>query len=108
MASSLRADQIRHLFEEVVDLDAEARAAYLDRAYRDHRGLREEVEALLAASRHVDAVRKSPAARTTTRAECVLGYAGESTNHQCCAGCCVDCRGRLVAVGVGSDAELSR
>ncbi len=44
-----RAEQIQRLFDEVVDLDAEARAACLDQACSDDPGLRRQVESLLAA-----------------------------------------------------------
>ena len=59
MASSLSPEQpehIRHLFEELVEIDAEARAERLDQIGQDDPGLREEVEALLQAYAHVDDV----------------------------------------------------
>ena len=44
-----RAAQIRHLFDAVVDLNPDDRAAYLDQACRDDADLRHAVDALLQA-----------------------------------------------------------
>ena len=49
-----RWDQVQRLFDEVVDLDAAARAARLDEACRDDPDLREEVDSLLAAYAQAD------------------------------------------------------
>ncbi|MFB3133768.1 MAG: protein kinase [Rhodothermales bacterium] len=52
--SSERWEQVHHLFNEVVDLDPDARAARLDPACHDDPALREEVESLLTAYLQAD------------------------------------------------------
>lgn len=42
-----RAEQIRHLFEKVIDLPAHERSAFLDAAFRDNPALRRELTSLL-------------------------------------------------------------
>ena len=49
-----RWDQVQRLFDEVVDLDAAARAARLDEACRDDPDLRDEVDSLLRAYAQAD------------------------------------------------------
>ena len=51
-----RWEQVQRLFNEVVDLDAEARAARLDEACHDDPALREEVESLLKSYAQADDV----------------------------------------------------
>ena len=51
-----RWEQVQRLFNEVVDLDAEARAARLDEACQDDPALREEVESLLKSFSQADDV----------------------------------------------------
>ncbi len=51
-----RWDQVQRLFDEVVDLDAAARAARLDEACRDDPDLRAEVDSLLEAYAQADEV----------------------------------------------------
>ena len=54
--SAERAEQIRRLFDQVVDLDPDQRAALLDQACRDDDALRHAVDALLQADLRADEV----------------------------------------------------